>query len=174
MPFKHGPLRTFYIVAIALPLALAPLGCAVNAPVVERVQQGPKAQELFTLRSYIANGREPNFDERRKWEDGLDERVSKYLREHPDLEQTTRYSDFRFWRQVVIGSTRDEVRTLLDAPEEETTDPALMASMARRHWSAMQRKVKEAWVYPPGWVIYFDGDTVVEITRKVGRFDPQE
>ena len=151
-------------------VAAAVAGCA-TPQVVERVEQGPRAQEIFLTRSYLGNGREPSFDERRKWEDRLDERVSKFLRDHPELEQATRYSDFRFWRQVVIGSTRDEVRTLLDAPEEETSDPALMESMAKRHWPAMQRKVKEAWVYPPGWVIYFDDAAVVDITRKVGKYD---
>lgn len=103
----------------------------------------------------------------------MDDRVGRYLREHAEMEQATRYSDFRFWRQVVVGSTRDEVRTLLDEPDEQTTDPALMASMAQQHWPTMQANVKEAWVYPPGWVLYFDeGGAVTGITRKVGKYDP--
>jgi hypothetical protein len=154
-------------------VALGALACVGALQVVEKVPQGPKAAELFYYRSYLFNNREPSFDERRKWEDLMDERVTKYLREHSELEQATRYSDFRFWRQVVVGSTRDEVRTLLDEPDEQTTDPALMASMAMQHWSTMQPKVKEAWVYPPGWVLYFDDDGAVsDITRKVGKYDP--
>jgi len=154
-------------------LALSALGCLLAMPqVVERVPQGPKAQELFYYRSYLYNNREPSFDERRKWEDLLEDRVVKYLREHSELERDTRYSDFRFWRQVVIGSTRGEVRTLLDEPDEQTIDPALMASMAQQHWTSMQPKAKEAWVYPPGWVLYFDDNAIVDITRKVGKYDP--
>ena len=154
--------------------ALALAGCAstLNPQIVERVPQGPRAQELFFYRSYLYNNREPSFDERRKWEDVLDERVSKYLREHAEIEQTTRYSDFRFWRQVVVGSSRGEVRTLLDDPDEQTTDPALMAAMARQHWANVQGKAKEAWVYPPNWVLYFDEEGVVDITRKVGKYSP--
>jgi len=157
--------------AVWLVMALGALACGVTTQVVERVQQGPRAQDLFNYRSYMYNSREPNFDERRKWEDLTDERVSKYLRAHPELEQATRYSDFRFWRQVVVGSSRGEVRTLLDEPDEQTADPALMAAMGKQHWSAMQAKVKEAWVYPPGWVLYFDDEAVVEITRKVGKYE---
>ena len=155
-------------------LALGALGCLLLPPpqVVERVPGGPKALELFYYRSYAYNNREPSFDERRKWEDVMEDRVSKYLREHQELQNTTRYSDFRFWRQPVVGSTRDEVRTLLDEPEEQTTDPALMASMAQQHWPVMQTKAKEAWVYPPGWVLYFDDDAIVDITRKVSPYDP--
>jgi len=155
-------------------LALGTLGCLLFPPpqVVERVPQGPKALEIYYYRSYLYNNREPSFDERRKWDDIIEDRVSKYLREHQDLQNATRYSDFRFWRQVSVGSTRDEVRTLLDEPDEQTTDPALMASMAQQHWASMQAKVKEAWVYPPGWVLYFDDAAIVEITRKVNPLDP--
>ena len=155
--------------------ALALAGCAgtgLNPQIVERVPQGPRAQELFIYRSYLYNNREPSFDERRKWEDVLDERVAKYLREHAELEKATRYSDFRFWRQVVVGSSRGEVRTLLDEPDEQTIDPALIASMAQQHWPSMQARAKEAWVYPPGWVLYFDDEGVVDITRKVGKYSP--
>ena len=36
--------------------------------------QGPKASELFYYRWYLNNNREPSFDERRKWEDPMDDR----------------------------------------------------------------------------------------------------
>jgi hypothetical protein len=155
-------------------LALGLVGCAARMESVERVAQGPKAQEVFIVRSYFANSREPNFDEKRMWEDRIEERVAKYLREHPELQQTTRYSDFRFWRQVAVGSTRDEVRALLEEPDEETIDPALMGALARQHWPALVRRAKEAWVYPPTWVIYFDDQGVVEMVRRVGRYDPND
>jgi hypothetical protein len=156
-------------------LALGLFGCAAaQLETVERVAQGPKAQEVFMVRSYFANSREPNFDEKRMWEDRIEERVSKYLREHPELQQATRYSDFRFWRQVAVGATRDEVRALLEEPDEETIDPALMGALARQHWPGLVRRAKEAWVYPPMWVIYFDDQGVVEMVRRVGRFDPND
>ena len=99
--------------------ALALAGCAtVNPQVVERVPQGPRAQELFFYRSYLYNNREPSFDERRKWEDVLDDRVSKYLREHvhPAVEEGLRASgrtrrDFTYATAgfVIIGDTEDEL-----------------------------------------------------------------
>ena len=153
--------------------AFLALGCASQLQTVERTQVGPKAQELFLVRSYLTVGREPNFDERRLWQDQIDERVTRYLREHPELEQASRYSEFRFWRQVMIGSTRAEVRTLLEAPDEETIDPALMGALAARHWPAMEKRAAEAWLYPPSWVIFFDGEgAVVDLVRRVGRLDP--
>lgn len=151
-------------------LTLLGAGCATSRPeTVDRTMRGPTAEELFVVRSLAVNGREPSFDEKRIWEDQLTDRVSKYLRAHPELEQTPRYSDFRFWRQVTVGSTPEEVRVLLQDPAEQTIDPALMAAMAKRHWPALQRLAKEAWVYPPGWVIYFDEKGVVEMTRSGSR-----
>ena len=157
-------------------VAVAGLGCAATqSEVVERVSQGPKGEELFLLRTYLANGRAPNFDERRMWQDRIDERVSRYLREHPELERAERYSDFRFWRQVSVGATRDEVRTLLEEPDEETIDPALMGALAKRHWEGIQKRAAEAWLYPVSWVIFFDDKgTVVEMVRRVGRFSPSD
>ena len=61
----------------------------------------------------------------------MDEKVFKYLREHPELENTSRYSEFRFWRQVTTGSTPGEVKVLLGEPRERTIDPALMASLGK-------------------------------------------
>ena len=152
-------------------LALLATGCLLAAEVVERVGQGPRAQDMFFYRAYMSNGREPNFDERRKWEDAMDERISRYMRTNPEIEQATRYSDFRFWRQVVVGSTRAEVRILLEEPDEQSADPALMAALAQQHWPMIQRRAKEAWVYPPGWVLYFDDKAVVDITRKAGKYE---
>src|SRR5262249_60802863 len=90
-----------------------------------------------------------------------EDKVFKYLREHPEIENDSRYTSFRFWRQVSIGSTKEEVRILLDEPDQRTIDPALMASLSRRHWSQVQTKAKEAWVYPLGWGLYMDDTAVV-------------
>lgn len=142
-------------------------GCASVPEVVERPGRGPRAQEVFYARSYLINGRPPNFDERRIWEDVLEARVSRYLREHRGIEQAPRYTDFRFWRQVSPGSPRDEVRALLDEPEEQSIDPAQMAVWAEQHWSQIQRRATEAWTYPVGWVLYFDDEGVVDMVRRV-------
>lgn len=145
-------------------------GCAsgLGQETVVRSGLGPSAREVFVMRSVLVYGRGPSFDEMRRWQDQMDDRVFRYLREHPALEQSERYSDFRFFRQVTPGSTRGEVRTLLDEPDERTIDSALMAVLAAANWTAIQAKAREAWVYPGGWVLYFDEGAVVEITR-VGR-----
>ena len=60
------------------------------------------------------------------------------------------------WRQVSRGSTPGEVKVLLGEPRERTIDPALMASLGEQHWAAVRTTAKEAWVYPLGWVVFFD------------------
>jgi hypothetical protein len=152
--------------ALVLMAALA-VGCATARPdAVVRTGIGPTAKELFVTRSVMAYGRSPNFDEMRRWQDQVDERVFRYLREHPEVEQSERYSDFRFFRQVTPGSTRGEVRALLEEPDERTVDAALMAVLAGGYWTAVQSRAKEAWVYPGGWVLFFNDRVVVEITRR--------
>jgi hypothetical protein len=146
-------------------LALVVVACAAPE-VIERLSRGPRAEEILLARSLEVNNRPPSFDEKRYWEDRLDARISRYLREHPELQQTTRYSDFRFWKQVMPGSTREEVRVLLEEPDEKTIDPALMAALAAQHWPRIQRRATEAWVYPLGWVLYFDEKGVVEVVRR--------
>jgi len=147
-------------------IALAAVGC-LSTEVVERTTRGPFAQEFLVVRSYEVNGRGPNFEEKRYWEDQIDSRISKYLREHPELQQTTRFSDFRFWKQVTPGSSPEEVKVLLEDPREQTIDPALMAALSEQHWPAIRSKAKEAWVYPLGWVLYFDDKGIVEMIRRV-------
>jgi hypothetical protein len=140
--------------------------CAAAPPVVENTTRGPMAAEMHVVRSFNANGRAPGWDEKRQFDDQLEDKVFKYLREHPEIENESRYTSFRFWRQVSIGSTKEEVRILLDEPDQRTIDPALMASLSRRHWSQVQTKAKEAWVYPLGWVIYMDDTAVVSMIRE--------
>ena len=159
-------LRTVGVMAVGL-LAGA---CASAPPVVENTTRGPMAAEMHLVRSVNANGR----DEKRQFQDQLEERVFKYLREHPEIENDTRYSSFRFWRQVSIGSTKEEVRILLEEPDQRTIDPALMASLSRRHWSQVQGKAKEAWVYPLGWVLYLDDKAVVSMIRERGAWDKHD
>jgi len=160
-------LRLAWVVAAGVMAA----ACVTPQPVVEQTTRGPIAQELQIARSYAANGRDMGWDEKRHYEEQMEEKVFKYLREHPELQNETRYSTFRFWRQVSVGSTKEEVKVLLDDPDERTIDPALMASLARRHWSQVQGKAKEAWVYPLGWVLYIDDKAVVSMIRVRGQWD---
>jgi len=158
----------------AVAVGLVAASCATSPPIVEQTTRGPIAQEIQIARSFAVNGRDMGWDEKRAYEEQLEERVFKYLREHPELQNETRYSTFRFWRQVSVGSTKEEVKLLLEDPDERTIDPALMASLARRHWSQVQGKAKEAWVYPLGWVLYIDDKVVVSMIRVRSKWDKDD
>ena len=41
-----------------------------------------------------------------------------------------------------------------------------MASLARAALVAVRTNAKEAWVYPLGWVVYFDDKAVVDMLRR--------
>lgn len=163
------PVR-FLVGLVAVALACA--GCAGDKfEKVEQTAQGPTSADVLTARSQAVNGRDPSFDEKRLWENRADLRISKYLRDHPELEQSPRYMEVRFWRQVTTGAPRGEVEALLETPQEQTIDPALMAALAERHWDEMSRKASEAWIYY-GWVIFFDDQAVVGMTRRLSKFEP--
>jgi len=155
-------------IAVAVGLA----ACVGPTETVEQTPRGPTSLDVLAARSQAVNGREPTFDEKRIWEDQVDMRVSKYLRAHPELEQSPRYMEVRFWRQVAPGASRGEVEALLESPDERTIDPALMAVLGERRWDELGRKAKEAWVYY-GWVIYFDDSAVVGMVRRVSIFEPR-
>ncbi len=158
--------------ALVIALLLGIAGCGIKTETFEHTTQGPTAMDVLTAKSQALNGRDPSFDEKRVWENRADMRIAKYLREHPELEQTPRYMEIRFWRQVSPGAPRKEVEALLEDPQEQTIDPALMAVLAERHWDDLSRKATEAWVYY-GWVIYFDDEAVVGMVRRVSRFEPR-
>jgi hypothetical protein len=46
-----------------------------------------------------------------------------------------------------------------------------MGALGEQHWVALRATVKEAWVYPLGWVVYFDDKGVIEMLRKVSPLD---
>lgn len=147
---------------------LGAAGCLSRPPaeVPEYIGRGPRAEEMFFARVAQRSDREPSFDEKRQFKDVMDERVYKYLRDHPEVEQQARYSEFRFWRQVSEGSTPGEVRALLDEPLERSIDPARMGAMAKVHWPDLRNKAKEVWLYPLGWMLYFDDKGVVAMLRR--------
>jgi hypothetical protein len=160
---------------LALVLAVVIAGCETGKlDMVELTPRGPSAEEQLLLRSFTTNGRAPSFEERRQWQGQIEERVFGYLRDHPEVQQSVRYTDFRFWWQVTTGSTPGEVRVLLQEPQEQTIDPARMAALAERHWSEVRDKAKEAWVYEPAWVIYFDDKAVIGMVHRVSSTAPKE
>ena len=74
--------RSFGLAAAAL---VAVACSSVTQTTLERTTRGPNAEEFFIAQSVASNGRPPSFDEKRVWQDQMDEKVFKYLREHPDL-----------------------------------------------------------------------------------------
>ena len=163
------------VLRVLLVAAVVTSGCAVGKlDLVERTTHGPTAEELMLARSFAVNGRAPSFEEKRYWEREVEERVYAYLREHPELQQSPRYTEFRFLWRVTPASTTDEVRVLLQEPQERTVDPARMAALAARHWGEMRSTVKEAWVYEPAWAIYFDDKGVIAIVHRVSSVAPRD
>ena len=155
-----------------VPVALLAACSTSHLDVVEVTPKGPTAEELHLTRFVTTNGRTPTFDEKRHWEAEVEDRVYAYLRQHPEMEQAPRYSEFRFWWQVTKGSTPAEVLVLLEDPTEQTVDPAEMAALAERHWPDIGPKAKEAWLYSPAWVLFFDDSAVVAIVHKVSSNAP--
>jgi hypothetical protein len=148
---------------VAIPLVL--MGCASRKPVEQRTTQGPTAEQFWMYKMVLANGREPNFDERRHWQNEIDEEIARYLRTHPEAASSLEVSTFRFFRRAIVGMTKEQIVILLGRPETMTTDAAEMAKLARQHWAAIQGRAQEAWTYPLGWRFYFAGDRVVDITQ---------
>jgi hypothetical protein len=131
----------------------------------QRVTQGPLAEDLFLTRGIMANGKEPNFDERRHWYNQVDTRISQYLHRNPDVANSVDVSTFRFIRQVSVGQSAEQVLILLGPPIARTTDEAELEQLARRYWPAIKGHATEAWVYPEGWRLYFKDAVVVDITQ---------
>lgn len=170
-----GAMRWLTRVAALATAGLLAAGCtSVTQPTLERTTRGPNAEEFFIAQSVATNGRPPSFDEKRVWQDQMDEKVKKYLRDHPEIEDTSRYTEFRFWRQVAPGSTPGEVKVLLGDPREQTIDPDMMAFYGEQHWVAVRSTAKEAWVYPLGWVVFFDDKGVVDMLRRVSPLEMKD
>jgi hypothetical protein len=153
--------------------ALAIAACASTAERTELTTAGPSAEDVFDARSLAVNGRPPSFEEKRQWEGAVEDRVFAYLRQHPAMQQDPHYNEFRFSWQVTVGTTPAEVRLLLGDPNEQTIDPARMAALAEQQWPNVQTTAKEAWVYEPGWVLYFDERAVVNIIHRVSGPPPR-
>ena len=152
---------------ILLVAGLVTLAACASARIKEqRTTQGPMAEDLWMMSVVLANGREPNFDERRHWTNQLELKISQYLHQHPEAANSLDVSTFRFVRQVSVGQSKEQVLILLGRPMAATTDIAEMEKLARAYWPAVKgTDASEAWVYPAGWRLYFKDSTVVDITQ---------
>jgi hypothetical protein len=149
-----------------LAVALVVAGCTLARPGVEqKTAQGPTAEDMFKLRSVYMNGREPNFNERQAWDSQIEQRISEYLRAHPEKANALDVSTFRFLRQVTVGMDQEQVMILLGAPSEVSDSQVRMEQVARRYWPEIKGNATTVWVYPEGWAIYFAGQNVVAITQ---------
>ena len=118
------------------------------------------------MKVLIANGREPNFDERRRWDNAMEQKIGQYLRQNPEAASSVDVSTFRFIKQVTVGQTDEQVVILLGPPLARISDHAEMEKLARQYWPAVkENEPTEVWTYPSGWFIYMKDRTVVDITQ---------
>ena len=152
--------------AVAI-VALTLGGCLsmVKPPIEQRTDQGPTAETMFKLRSVYMNGREPNFTELHQWDSQMEQKISDYLRAHPDKANALNVSTFRFLRQVTVGMDQEQVMILLGPPVEVSDSQMRMEQVARRYWPQIQGNATLVWTYLEGWAIFFAGQKVVDITQ---------
>jgi low affinity Fe/Cu permease len=151
---------------------LTALGCRAIGPLREfgdkieqRTTEGLTADQMFTYKSIIQNGREPSFDEKITWRDNLDLKIKEYLRSHPEDANSLLVSKFRFDRRATVGMSKEQIMILLGPPSEVTTDADRMQALARKYWPELHGNVTEAWIYPLGWNYYFTGERLRDITQ---------
>ena len=152
-----------------LPVVLALLlvtACATFRPTLDqRTTQGPTATEFWTVRVMQQTGRAPSFEEKRHFDEQMDDRIGQYLREHDEAASSLTVMSFRSLKQVTVGMEKAQVEILLGPPLTTTRDAAQMQSFARRHWPEIRGKADEAWSYPFGWVVYFAKSRVIDLTQ---------
>jgi hypothetical protein len=143
-------------------------GCFARRQAVEqRSTQGPTSEQMLNLRVMLESGRQPTFEEKRQWEGQVEEKISAYLREHPEKANALDVSTFRYLRQVTIGMDKEQVLILLGAPASVSGDQAQMEKIARRYWTVIKGNATEVWVYPLGWNMFFAGQRLIDITQYV-------
>src|SRR3954452_14730883 len=146
--------------ALVLIVVLLLTGCAFIAKqreIEQRTTQGPTALQMLNLRVLSESGREPTFEERRRWDEDIEQRIAGYLREHPDKANALDVSTFRFLRQSAVGQDKDQILILLGPPLAVSADQGHMEQIARRYWPVIQGNATEVWVYPLGWSLFFSG-----------------
>jgi hypothetical protein len=151
------------IMLVASLLVLA--ACASSRTTEQRTTQGPLAEDLWMNSVILANGREPNFDERRHWNNQMEYKISQYLHRNPEAANSLDVSTFRFVRQASVGQTAEQVVILLGPPQAKISDEAEMEKLARGYWPSIKGNASEVWVYPAGWRLYFKDSRLVDITQ---------
>src|SRR5262249_35973569 len=144
-----GPdmIRSVKVIAlVAIVTVLA--GCGTVRIKEQRTSQGPLAEDLFTTFVYTANGREPNFDERRHWENQLDLRIPHYRHGPRGPPTPPAVSPSRLVKRGGAGQTNEQVLFLLGVPRGGPTRGGEMEKLARRYWPYIKGNATEAWVYP--------------------------
>jgi hypothetical protein len=156
------------VCGVVLMGALVVVGCTTRRAAVEqRSTQGPTSTQMLKYRVLTTSGREPTFEERRQWDAQVEEKISAYLRAHPEKASALDVSTFRYMRQVTVGMDKEQVLILLGAPVSVTGDQAQMEKVARRYWSDIKGNATELWVYPLGWNMFFAGQRLIDITQYV-------
>ena len=157
-------MRASRLVAFGPVLGLLLGGCAAFT-IDQRASEGPTATDVWKERFKLASGRSPTFADTVGFEEEIDGKVREFLRTNPEVANSYRAANLRLIRQVTVGMTKEEITLLLGKPQELTVDAARMEALARRWWSVVKPNAKEAWVYPGGWTLYFDGNALTEMTR---------
>ena len=156
------------VLVVTSALLLAGCGLLAKAQTIEqRTTQGPTALQMFNLRILNENGREPTFDERRRWDNEIELQIAEYLREHPEKANALDVSTFKFLRQSAVGQDKQQILILLGPPLAVSTDQAHMQQLARVYWPLIEGNATEVWIYPPGWNFFFAGQRLVDITQYV-------
>jgi hypothetical protein len=154
--------------ALLLACAFVASGCLTRRTAVEqRSTQGPTTRQMLNYRVMAESGREPTFEEKRQWDAQVEEKISAYLRQHPDKANALDVSTFRFLRQVAVGQDKEQVLILLGAPVSVSGDQAQIEKIARRYWTNIKGNATEVWTYPLGWNLFFAGQKLVDITQYV-------
>jgi hypothetical protein len=156
--------------ALVLLCALFLGGCGLLAKaqtIEQRTAQGPTAVQMFNLKSLNENGREPTFEEKRRWDEDVEHRIGAYLREHPEKANALDVSTFKFVRQAAVGQDKEQVLILLGPPLAVSYDQGHMQQLARSYWPLIEGNATEVWIYPIGWSLFFSGQRLVDMTQYV-------
>jgi hypothetical protein len=155
------------VTVLALVVNAVALGGCITRPqtIEQRATTGPTSEQMLNIKVMTAAGREPTFEEKRQWEAQVEEKISGYLRQHPDKANALDVSTFRFLRQVTVGMDKEQVLILLGPPIAVSGDQAQIEKVARGYWPNIKGNATEVWVYPLGWNMFFAGQRLVDITQ---------
>jgi hypothetical protein len=155
------------VTVLALVVNAVALGGCITRPqtIEQRATTGPTSEQMLNIKVMTAAGREPTFEEKRQWEAQVEEKISGYLRQHPDKANALDVSQFRFYRQAAVGMDKEQIMILLGPPVRVTGDQGQMEKIARGYWAAVRGNATEAWVYPLGWNLFFAGQNLIDITQ---------